>query len=97
MKDGVLYTEYQHIVPKFHLRHFSSDGIVQVRDIWSGDLYPCNISNIGGYDFIYDYDTSVYGSMENILQEDEKRFGGPIDSYLKGPWTGCPPTLSNSC
>ncbi len=77
-------TKYQHVIPQLHLRYFANNGKVNVLDVWDGREYPQNIADIGGSDFIYDFNTANLTSMENLLKIDEQKFGGPMARLIEG-------------
>ena len=76
-------TKCQHVVPKFHLRHFSNGDVIFTVNIHDGNQSKQNISDACAWNFIYDDDPQSIGSMEKILCKDEKELSIIIDNIVK--------------
>lgn len=76
-------TKCQHVVPKFHLRHFSNGDVIFTVNIHDGNQFKQNISDACAWNFIYDDDPQSIGSMEKILCKDEKELSIIIDNIVK--------------
>lgn len=83
----------QHVVPKFHLRHFSNNDVLNTLNIADGKEYPVNIEDACCWNYFYDKNPNAIDSMENILCHDEEELSKPINSLIDDNTSVSPDTL----